>query len=878
MSFINFLDSVSRAVQQLATQPAAPVHVVQRHETLPDIAAQHRGTVPQAVYEQSLKDANPQVLNWEALYPDTPLQLPPAHDGEADPVVHAAAPAQADKPALSPEAQRVDAALKADAQQSTPQTQAELKSAIQAEMKARFQVEFDARPTGAIYDTKAIASYGDNIAARHADDPAAQASIKATVKDISIDHEVEFALTVSGGGDAKSVMSILKSQWASMSPEAQARLATSPELGRLLNDKIEPYVAAPYANFSSDDPREQRGPANEAAKRLAELVDGLPPELANAVVTQNLDTVMRIVQVKPMYAGEKFGGSSYADMARVVGALGNGEDGKRMRADIASMYLANPEALRGQWVPFSENISNAIRDGASPALALEMAQQLKNQGLNEQAGVFLRGISHGAELLQGKIDADLKEYQSMMGELGRLLKYSEGLPPEAISQAVDKYLAGKGKSDPGWLEKFHGLEDRLTANANVLKDTLGGLNALPEDLKATYPDLGKEMQAVANNDSVLQAFGLAAARDRDFLIGAEADAATKLFDVTKVSKEGAEYLKRLANDGIQQAALKVFSDLDSSDPTSIANAKTQLESLSTRYASLLGKDSEQYREAIRALEGLTSVPAGDTAAMEAQLKQFNQALSGIDGFNANQPAGVTFRSLGVAAAGLAFAKSSSDLISDPGWANAIGAFADAAGLAKDVRDLMHRPGSIPIDADSALADSHARAGVRFENWNRALGLLSATGDIAKMADALLSDRPYKEAEAALYGLGATGTVVMTLTSGPVGAIVGAVMIGVSVFGQSALADTRDKDAKIKGSQEFLQNAGFDADAARIMGDLGEDEHYQSIPVVPLMMEYGKRDGLGTGKPMTPEETIKAINDMPPDQLQVMVNRLRIAAR
>ncbi|SDX93565.1 hypothetical protein [Lysobacter enzymogenes] len=882
MSLFSFLDSVSRTVQQLAAQPkpVPPVHTIARDETLPQIAAQYRGAVPQAQYEQRIKDANPQVLNWEALYPDTQIELPPAeHD---DPQVQTVAYTEQapGAPAKSPEAQRVDTAVQADAAGSTQQTRAELKAAVKAEMQARYQAEFDARPTGAVYDTNAIDAYGRSIADRYADNPAARAGIEAVSKDIRIDHEVEFTVMVANAGDPKSVANILKDQWSKISPEARERLSTSVELGKLINEKIEPYVAEPFKGVDGGgDPKALREPANEASRRLAELVDGLPPELAQAVVTQNIDTVMRITEVKPMYAGEKFGGSSYANLAKVAEALGDSPAGLSLRSDIAASYVGHSSDWRGQGIPFQENIANAIRDGIGPGLALDMAKQLQAKGENELAGAFLGGVSHGAELLQQRIEGNLGDYKQMMGELARLLKYSEGLPPEQLNKAVNDYLAAKGKDDPDWLSKYQSLEKSLAADGRLLQQTLGSLNALPAEVKASNPQLMDQIKAIANDDDTLQAFGLAAGSDDRFLVGADADSTAALFDTTKVSKEGAEYLKRLSSQAINQNAMSVFADVDPDNPASIADGKTRLQELSRQYAGALGKDAEQYARAIGELEKLLDVPAGDTQAMASQLNRFHTELQGIEGFGAKEPAGITFRALGVAAAGLAFGKSTADAIDDPTWANQIAAFGDAAGLVKDARDLLTNPAAQAVDRNSPAAMEALENGLkRFENVNKVLGVVSAVGDVAKLVDALLSDRPLKGVEAGLYGLGATGTVIMAVSTGPVGALVGSVMIGVSVFGQASLGDYRDKQGKIEGSIKFLQNAGFDADAAAVLGDQGEDEYYLAVPTVPLIMEAARDNRIGAGKPLEGQEAIDFINAMPRDKLQVMVNQLRMAHR
>lgn len=875
MTFFNAITSVARLVEQwVESVKPAVTHTVSRGETIPQIADRYRGSTPRPVFEQRIKDANPQILNWQALYPETVVQIP-VDESDRPEVLNFGAPAN--NPSLTP-AQRTDAAALKYQQSPTPESRAELKAAVDAEMQARYAEEFRARPTGAVYDVNTIGNYGNSIASRHGNDPATVTAINEVTGELQVDHEVSFTLqAASGAVDAKGVINILNNQWQSISPAARAKLATSPELATLLRERVEPWVAEPFANIKDNgDPKAKQAAANETSSRLVQLTANLPPELATAVVTQNLDPIMKILEVKPMYAGEKFGGTSYTNLALVVGKLGDTPAAKQLIGDIASTYLAHSGEWRGQWAAVGENISSSIRDGGSPALAFEMARQLESKGRMDEAAFIVRGIAEGAPALQRRTEADLKEYQGMLTELGRILKYAEGLPPEAIAKAVQDYVNGK---DPQWQAKFHELENRLVHSGHVFKETLAGLEQLPDSLKATYPELRSTLTAVANNDSVIQAIQLAGSRDRSFLVGPEADSMLSLFDVNKVSKEGAEALKRLATDAIQQNALKVFADVDRTDPNSVADSKTKLEQLGTRYTNLLGKDTAQYQKAIATLGTLLDVPGDNQVLLQTRLKQVDSALRGIEGFNPNQPAGVTFRSLAVASAGVTFAKSTAEAISDPGWANTISAFADAAGLHKDVRDLMHRPGSVPIAADSPFADTQRaiRADVRFENWNRALGLISATGDVAKMVDALLSDRPYKQVEAGLHAVGAVGMVVMTLSSGPVGAIIGSVMVGISVFGNSALSDHRDKTAKIDASSKFLDDAAFTPQAARIICDQGEDKYFQSVPVVPLLMKEGRLGTLSPdGRRLTPEETIQVINNMPLDELQTRVNGLRLA--
>lgn len=258
-------------------------HVIARDEGLPEIAALYRGNTPQALFEQQIKDANPDVLNWDALYPDTRLTIPAGADSPAV----AAVPVRDDGGSSPTPADRVDQAVEAYARDPSPANQAALKDAIRAELHARRDAEFRARPTGAVYDTDTIAAYGRSIAARHAGDPAAQRAINRTVAELSVDHEVDNALLIaSAGSDAQGVIDLLAQQWDTLSPAAQRQLSTSPDLATLMREKVEPWVAEPYEGFDDGgDPKAHIAPANDAAARLAGLVDGLPPQLAAAVVT-----------------------------------------------------------------------------------------------------------------------------------------------------------------------------------------------------------------------------------------------------------------------------------------------------------------------------------------------------------------------------------------------------------------------------------------------------------------------------------------------------------------------------------------------------------------------------------------------------------------
>lgn len=105
------------------------------------------------------------------------------------------------------------------------------KQAIEDEIKAGYQAEFDARPTGAVYDTGTIDHYGAAIAERYADDPQLQADVKAAVKEIKVDHEVDSTLaTARAMGDTRASLDYLRDAMPGLSAEARSALEGNSEV------------------------------------------------------------------------------------------------------------------------------------------------------------------------------------------------------------------------------------------------------------------------------------------------------------------------------------------------------------------------------------------------------------------------------------------------------------------------------------------------------------------------------------------------------------------------------------------------------------------------------------------------------------------------
>lgn len=681
--------------------------------------------------------------------------------------------------------------------------------------------------------------------------------------------------------DAQGVVDTLSAGLAGLSESDRTYLTTSPELATLLREKVEPWVSEYYRGFDGDlSQREAIWPANQSAQRLATLTDGLPPDLAYAVVQGNLDTIINIAQLRPMYLGpiEKFGGTSFGDVSRAVATLGDTPAGNQLRSDIATLFTANG-VERGQGIPLASALADPVRQGISPGLALEIMDKLQATGETEVAAAAANYLVEAGDTLADGIGQDLEEYQSMLGELGTLLNNHNGLSADATEAAVQDWL--DGQSDE-WQAEFEALEGRLVERAEVMRELLAGVSALPEDIRAQTDDVDGKLRDLFNRDEVLNAVNLAASRDRTFLEGPQADLMIGLADPARATAAGGDALQRIGNHAIQQQATTIFANLDHGNPASVANAKAQLQALGDRVAGVFGGDADAYRSAITQLEQFADLPQNATPAQAAQVAaRMNTSLNGLDGFQANTPVGTLFRSLGVAAGVLAVNKYASLAIDEPSLRDTIATIGGAAALGQGVISLLQRPGTVDLSASGALDDARGRLGpLGAANWGRALGVFSAAGDIAYMADAIGRG---ENVEAGLHALAGVGTVVLSVSSGPIGALVGAGMIAISMFGQSSLAAHRDQQAAHAASYDFLVAAGLEPDVARILADTGETEGGPAVPAVPLIMDAARFGGL-TGhrdERLTPEQTVDALNAMSGDQAQLdelraQVNNLRYA--
>lgn len=831
-----------------------------------------------------------------ALQRPLPPPVPPTPPTPASALVHAAAPAttatQPGTPAHTDQA-RAEWRQAQERADSLPPNFYPAEAAVVHEKREAFdaavQAEIDAAPDfvgPVVPGTSRIEAQAQPVLHRYADDPAAIEVINGAVDELerlqplSDRPQVAALLDTAGAqSDPGAVVQALEDGLPALSADDRAYLTTSPELATLLRDKVEPWVAEPYAGLEGDA---LTGPdavyaANESARRLHVLAENLPPDLAYGVVLGNLDTIQNIAQLRPQYLGppEKAGGESFGLLADVVGALGNTPEGQQLRTDIATMFVANG-VDRGQGIPLETALAYPVAQGASPGLSLEIITQLEARGEHEIAAGAVDRLVEAGGTLADDIGTGTENYQRMLAELGTVLAATDGLPPEATSAGVQAWLDSQ---PPEWQGEFESLESGLIDRATAMRELLAGVSALPESLSGSARG---ELQDLFNRKDVLDAVNLAASRDRTFLTGPEADQMVALADPVRAGAAGADALRQIGNHVIQQQATLVFADLEHGNAVSVANAKTQLAELGERVGGLYGVDPAVYRNAVGALGEFADLPQNASLAqVQAAATRVDGSLSQIEGFGRDSLGGALLRSIGVAAGVLALNKYASAAADDGKLRDDVASIGSVAGIGSATIALLQRPGSVDISGVGALDDARGRLGpLGLANWGKALGVFSAVGDIAYLADAL--DRG-ETVEAGLHAVAGAGTVILSLASGPAGWLVGGGMIALSMIGQAKLAGFNSAEDAREASRVFLEGAGLAPEVVQVLGATGETEGHAAVPAVPLILEQAALGNLvgHKGDELDAEQAIAAMNAMADDPaalnaLQAQVNNLRIA--
>ena len=829
------------------------VHVVQRGESVTSIAKQHGTSVG------SLKQLNPQIRDINVIHPGERINLPQPTVDDVQTTTAPVAKNTVVNDARSPQAQATDKALadytaaldaKKQAQKDAPTNgavRADLRSGeydrtindtrqnLYTAVRNEIAPQVDAVPPQAnVPSDQLITSYGNAILQRHNGDAPAQDVLKSAIGDYQVQRKADAIAATDVYGSSVTPKDRLDALGASLKgqpPEIVDRVLANAHVQSMLKDAAS-WVAEPYKGVADKDVPNAGIQATDASKRLADLTSNLPPELATQVVQQNLPTIQKIASAE----AQQVRTTPFENVSKAVGAMGDSAQAKALTTEIAKAYQPQLEKWQGFFEdPNGGIVAQAVGDGASANLAVEMSKQLSAAGKADDAFAIANSAIRGVQNYQNNtLKGDIEAYTNQTSELARDVALNSGaLTPEQLAQAIDSYTKSKG---PEWQQKTDALEEKVAQDGQKLLDQIASLRNLPPDVaaRAHSDDAIKGILGDKNSD---YAISLALTKHPEYVETASGKSLMQTIAYgAKLGDQGNKLGKELANAYVRNNVLPSAQNFNPNDAASVAKAQAAIDKLkSSTFAKLIGVDVEGSK--LKNYEGVVdnlkkTLPApGDTiddvvAKLEGQAKTLNNLGSKVTtddfkpAFDKSMPAGQLMRMLGLSFAGVGFLNSTNKAINDPTLKNDLKAMVDAAALGQKGTELMVGLGK--IDSKSLFGKFGGTAS------GRVFGFLSAGFDAWSAGESFANGDWGK---GTLYGVGATGGALAALSgtefaaSLGIGAWAGPVGIGlvaVSTAGLMIIDGKRDADKQAKASTEFLQGAGIDPNAAQTLGHGGSE--------------------------------------------------------
>lgn len=579
---------------------------------------------------------------------------------------------------------RYQAAVASGDQEAIKKAQQDLNTAVKNEIGP--QVDAANRGVPPEYRTltdQQITSYGNVILRRNPSDEVTQTGLKNAIHDYQVQRKADDLIPqFYGNFTPQEKLDSLKSSLQGQSPEVVARVMQDPSVQKMLQDGAR-WVDEPYKGVSANDAKENQQAARDASQRLADLTSGLPPEYATVIVQQSLPTIQKIAGVDANFSGS----GAFTNLSKVVDSLGDSPAAADLTKQIAQAYGNQFNTWEGRFDdPNGGIVKYTIGSGASPALSLELASQLKAQGKNDEAGAVLRSIERGVEDLQGKVKKDVEDYNELTKNLNWAVANSKGkLTPEQLQKAINKYIADQPKD---WQDKLQDVQNRMMTDGKALAADIGTLNNVPEDVKQLAPDAFARLEKnVGENEDTEHALQWVASRDPSIFEGKKGDGLMSF--ITEEVHKGKDVASSWAQAYISGHVLPAVEDLNPSDPASVAKANQALSDLQKHASGLLGlpqdevdRNINKLKEIVHTLQTTKSIATAldNISELDDTRKELGELK---DMTLSSGPAGLAFRVLGLAISGAVVVNSTSETLKDPSVKNALGTMASSVGLAKD---------------------------------------------------------------------------------------------------------------------------------------------------------------------------------------------------
>ncbi|HJR74625.1 MAG TPA: LysM peptidoglycan-binding domain-containing protein [Luteimonas sp.] len=871
----------------LPPQPQETVHEVEANETLTEIG-QPYGLDAQQIAERNKLDKPDQISPGDTLILPTTKQHP-------EPVAPAQTPEQAkvdttlkdhllaqDNLAAmqSTSGQNGNAAWPAD--QIAAQQQLVFGSRDKVETAVADAIRADLQADGKPIDAANIQQYGDALAQRYANDPAALAAVKAAVTETKTDQEVQTALAdASAKPDARGVIESLNGALPKLSPEAQTKLLESREFADLIDTRVMPDVIAPIKDGVPESSYNGAAEALDSLTRLEKIAAGADTRITQALAEREIAALEKAGYKDDGYGEGYIGIEGTNALVRLAGSLdSSSERGSLLIDRMAELKLDTTQ------------IHMAIAEGASPDLPLAIAARVGGpDSENRVLQSTLQGVQMYANSLKGDVDKLAKETE----ELNWLINNAgASMTPQQLDQAIKQYIADKG---PDWEKKVQGMEDKIAADGLKLLDQFDTLR-----LSGRMDAVNGTIEKILGDQSSRYAISMALNKHPEYV---DTQAGKRLMqNLAYGAKGGEQFLKlgkEFANAYVRNNVLSAAQGYDVRNPASIAKAEAAIERLKDpTFAKLIGIDLEgskfkTYTDLVDNLKK-TLPAAGDTTQDIVQkLKLHADTMNHLNdklthegakpAFDKNQPAGQILRTVGLGFATVGFlnavgkANDGQFSLTDRNDLNAI---VQAAGLGQKGTELALGMGLVAenstlgrFGAGNRANDGTALDQGRLTRADRVFGLLSAGFDAWAAVDSFrgANGAAPDPVKGGLYAASAAGGTLAALSgtsfaaslgigawAGPVGiGLVAVATLGLTIKDRVDHSNLHMNDTSAK----FLQNANLDPDTAKAL----VDQSGEGWSPVTLLAQYAQNKGYDLSDPAQQAQFAKWLNDMPLDQLE-----------
>ncbi|HEY0682026.1 MAG TPA: LysM peptidoglycan-binding domain-containing protein [Steroidobacter sp.] len=819
--------------------PIVDTHGVQGAQSMQVVADQYG--VPVA----DLENANPQIPDFNVLFTGDTLAIPAqrqnAGGSDVATAVHDLQVAQGNLEQAQRRAANGDGATRVELREGTYQNQVtEAEDALRTALENQIEQQAGADPTLADIDR-----HGADIRAVYAQDPLASEAIDAALVDYKQDREVEMILDdVTAAGDTREQLEALSQRYQAAPDEIRSKLVADPRATDLFE------AAAQYANEplseASTDPRnpDVLPQTNSAITRLDEITEGLDPQIAAGIVNQALPEYENIFQQLEQFPVLGFNGTQTAvRIADRVWSASNGSSLVSRLVDLGTMDVTG--------------VGTPVFEGAGPAYLIELGRE--GGSFPGDVSMFEYALS-GAEQFRDSTIADHTEsYAEHMDELRFLVENGgAAMSPEQLDDAIQAYVSEKG---PEWENRLNELRSQLstdgTALLNQVQQLEAGLSSVPADQQES---MRQRIAELLSSPEAQLAVGMALNQNPPLVRGAAGDNLVQTFaDLGIVGKDNGLAVV-LVSSYLRENVMGPAANIDLSNPASVETMRTQLEDAlrnNSGLATVLQITPDQLNDVADGMLGLLPEPGAVDQFEYANNvgRNTNNALDKLDAsLGRSSPFNLAFRTSAVAIVG-------------SGLVDAVDRFGDDPRLRNGI-DVVLESARVGVDSTQLFA--------ALRNWPEGTGVsaLKTAGKFVHVLGATMAgaDGLNRLGQGDYFGASLSFVVAGGVTWGALGSSAVAGPLG---FGAAALATVglwiydgvrQSQHAnrfQTDTTANFLEHAGFDADAAHVLND----HSGEGYSVVPLLMRYGELKGLDA------RQTVEWVNSIDNDRLGALRDNL-----